>query len=111
MMNTDFTPQEAVDTVIAYSLSTGKINDEAGHFDATGDTYQYTYLYVTNIQKVDDFYVIVENYRTEDGNVTRTGNNFAVNAYTGELFKLERDERGRLSLNDLYENEDSPEGE
>lgn len=111
VMNTDFTPQEAVDTVIAYSLSTGKINDEAGHFDATGDTYQYTYLYVTNIQKVDDFYVIVENYRTEDGNVTRTGNNFAVNAYTGELFKLERDERGRLSLIDLYENEDSPEGE
>lgn len=107
VMNTDFTPEEAVQTVIQYSLSTGKINDESGHFDSTGDTYQYTYLYVTNIRKVDDFYVIVESYRTEDGKLTRTGNNFAVNAYTGKLFKLERDDKGRQSLIDLEEREDS----
>ena len=81
-----------------YCLTIGKIRNMEGDFDESGDSYVYQYLYVTNIQKVDDFYVIVEVYRTADGNMTRTGNNFAVNAYTGELFKLQRDDRGRLSL-------------
>ena len=108
VMNTEYVPDDAVKTVTEYSLSVGKIYDMEGHFDDTGDSYLYEYLYVTNIQKVDDFYVIVEVYRNADGNMTRTGNNFAVNAYTGELFKLQRDERGRLSLVDLEENEDSP---
>lgn len=108
VMNTDYTPEEAVEAVREYSISVGKIYDMEGHFDDTGDSYLYEYLYVTNIQKVDDFYVIVEVYRTADGKMTRTGNNFAVNAYTGVLFKLQRDERGRLRLIDLEENEDSP---
>lgn len=108
VMNTDYTPEEAVTAVTEYSLSVGKIYDMEGHFDNTGDSYLYQYLYVTNIQKVDDFYVIVEVYRSVDGNMTRTGNNYAVNAYTGELFKLQRDDRGRLSLIDLEENEDAP---
>ena len=57
-----------------------------------------TYLYVANINKVGDFYVIAEYYRTADGNATRTGNDFAVNIYSGERFKLQRDDRGRLNL-------------
>lgn len=97
-LNTDYTPEEAVEAVKTYSLTIGKINDMEGHFDESGDSYLYEYLYVTNIGKIDDFYVIVEVYRTADENMTRTGNNFAVNAYTGELFKLQRDDRGRLSL-------------
>lgn len=108
VMNTEYTPEEAVEDVTEYSMSIGKIYDMEGHFDESGDSYVYEYLYVTNIQKIDDFYVIVEAYRTVDGNTTRTGNNFAVNAYTGVIFKLQRDERGRLSLVDLEENEDSP---
>ena len=111
VMNTDYTPAQAVDSVIEYSMNIGKIYDAEGHFDESGDSYQYQYLYVTNINRVDDFYVIVEVYRTADGNLTRTGNNFAVNAYTGKLFKLQRDERGRLDLIDFEENEDSPDGE
>lgn len=111
VMNTDYTPEEAVTSVVEYAISSGKIRDSEGHFDESDDRYLYQYLYVTNIQKVDDFYVIVEIYRTADGNMTRTGNNFAVNAYTGELFKLQRDERGRLSLIDLEEREDSSEEE
>lgn len=97
-LNTDYTPEEAVEAVKLYCLTIGKIRNMEGKFDESEDTYVYQYLYVTNIQKVDDFYVIVEFYRTEDGDMTRTGNNFAVNAYTGELFKLQRDDRGRLSL-------------
>ncbi len=111
VMNTEYTPEEAVTDVTEYSMSIGKIYDMEGHFDESGDSYVYQYLYVTNIKKIDDFYVIVELYRTADGKTTRTGNNFAVNAYTGKLFKLQRDERGRLDLIDFEENEDSPDGE
>ncbi len=111
VMNTDYTTQEAVDSIIEHALGTGKIYDREGHFDESGDSYQYEYLYVRNINKVDDFYVIAEYYRTADGGVTRTGNNFAVNAYTGKRYKLERDDKGRLSLIDFEEREDSSEEE
>lgn len=98
VINTDLTPAEAVDSVVDYCLAVGKITDGAGHFDDSGDSYQYMYQYAVNINKAGDFYVIAECYRAADGNSTRTGNDFAVNVYTGERFKLQRDEWGRLTL-------------
>ena len=95
VMNTEFTPEEAVAKVVNYAIQSGKITDEFGHFDDTAAAYLYQYQYVTNINKVDDFYVIAEIYRGEDGTVTKTGNLFAVNAYTQELFKLQLDESSR----------------
>ena len=76
-------------------MESGKIEEESGHFNESGAAYLYQYQYVTNIDKVDDFYVIAEIYRGEDGTVTKTGNLFAVNAYTRELYKLLSDESGR----------------
>lgn len=111
ILNTDYTPEQAVASVVDYSLKTGKIIDAEGHFDESGDTYRYEYQYVRNINKVNDFYVIAEFYRSGDGNVTRTGNNFAVNVYTGEIFKLQRENNGRLSLIETEIIEDSQEGE
>jgi len=101
VMNTDFTPQQAVDSVMQYAMSTGKVYDADGHFDDSGDRYQYEYQYVTNINRVDDFYVISEIYCGADGSLAKTGNNFAVNAYTGALFKLQQDRYERLSLTEI----------
>lgn len=101
VMNTDFTPQQAVDSIMQYAMSMGKVYDADGHFDESGDRYQYEYQYVTNINMIDDFYVISEIYCGADGSLTKTGNNFAVNAYTGALFKLQQDRYGRLSLAEL----------
>lgn len=95
VMNTEFMPDEAVRNVIAYSIQSGKISDESGSFDESGAAYLYQYQYVTNINKVDDFYVIAEIYRGEDGTLTKTGNLFAVNAYNRQLYKLQVDESGR----------------
>lgn len=95
VMNTEFTPEEAVQKIVEYALQSGKIQDESGSFDESGAAYLYQYQYVTNINKIDDFYVIAEIYRGADGTVTRTGNLFAVNAYTRELWKLQTDESGR----------------
>ncbi|MCI8788162.1 MAG: tetratricopeptide repeat protein [Lachnospiraceae bacterium] len=101
IMNTEITPEMAVNSVVEYCLASGRIIDLAGRLDGSEDCYLYIYQYVTNINKVDDFYVIAEYYQTADGKSTRTGTDFAVNAYTGERFKLQRDDRGRLSLIEL----------
>lgn len=101
ILNTDFTPQQAVDSIMQYSMSTGKVYDTQGHFDESGDRYQYEYQYVTNINRVDDFYVISEIYCGADGSLTKTGNHFAVNAYTGAMFKLQQDYYGRPGLTEI----------
>ena len=68
------------------------------------------YQYVTNINRIDDFYVVAESYKTAQGAITRTGNNYAVNAYTGELFKLQQD-KGVTNLVKLEIKTDSYEEE
>ena len=95
VMNTDFMPEDAVKKVVNHAIQSGKISDESGSFDESGAAYLYQYQYVTNINKIDDFYVIAEIYRGEDGTDTKTGNLFAVNAYNQELYKLQVDESGR----------------
>ena len=94
-LNTAYTPEEAVQDVVNYCIQSGRIWDASGSFDESGAAYLYQYQYVTNINKVDDFYVIAEIYRGEDGTLTRTGNLFAANAYTRELYKLQLDENSR----------------
>ena len=95
VMNTDFMPEDAVKKVVNHAIQSGKISEESGSFDESGAAYLYQYQYVTNINKIDDFYVIAEIYRGEDGTDTKTGNLFAVNAYNQELYKLQVDESGR----------------
>ena len=94
-LNTAYTLEEAVQDVVNYCIQSGRIWDASGSFDESGAAYLYQYQYVTNINKVDDFYVIAEIYRGEDGTLTRTGNLFAANAYTRELYKLQLDENSR----------------
>jgi len=98
VMNTDYTPEQAVDSIVAYFMRSGRFYDEDGHYDDSGSSYCFEYQYVTNINSVDDFYVIAEIFRGTDGSLTRTGSNFAVNAYTGELFRLQQDDGGGWSL-------------
>lgn len=97
-MNTEYTPEEAVEDVVAYLIESGKIKDESGYFEASDARYQYEYRFVTNIEQIDDFYVISEVYRDAEGIGSRTGNHFAVNAYTKELYKLQIDEFNQYHL-------------
>ena len=101
VMNTDFTPQQAVESLMRYAVSIGKVYDEDGHFNESGDRYQYEYQYVTNINMIDDFYVISEIYCGADGSLAKTGNNYAVNAYTGAMFRLQQDRYERLNLTEI----------
>lgn len=102
VMNTEYTPQDAEKDVVAYSMESGKIYDEAGHAYDTF-IYKYQYQYVTNINEVDDFYVISEFLQGEDESLTRTGNHFAVNSYNGEVYKLQIDEHNNYTLVEIEE--------
>lgn len=108
---TEYLPEQAVEAALEYSLRTGKIRDTAGHFDDTGAIYIYEFLYVVTIDQSGDFYVIAEVQREMDGAQARTGNFYAVNAYDGNLFKLQQEGSGRLVLIAIDANQDTPMGE
>jgi tetratricopeptide (TPR) repeat protein len=87
-LNTDFTPQSAEQEIVDYCMSIGKIYDQSGHFEESSAAYKYQYQYVTNINDIDDFYVIMEIFRDTDNSLTRTGTYYAVNVYTQDIYKL-----------------------
>ena len=97
-LNTDFMPENAVRAVIDYSVETGKIYNANGTFDDTEAAYQYQYQKVIHMKDVDDFYVIAEVFKDVDGTMTKTGNFFAVNVYTGKLNKLQIDSNNNYIL-------------
>lgn len=111
ILNTDFTEDQAYDTIVEYALSSGRIIDQAGHFSDTGDIYIYEYLYVININKVSDFYVFAEVQRDADGAQARTGNFYAVDVYLGTRYKLQQSSSGRYSLEAIDGVEESKESE
>jgi len=88
VLDTDITAEMAVDKVREYSLETGKILDNSGHFDEMKACYQYQFLWVVNINDINDFYVVAEVLVDAEGIAAKTGNYFAINAYTGNFYKL-----------------------
>lgn len=108
ILNTEFTPEQAGASIVEYALSSGKIYDEAGHFDESGAMYIYEFLYVSTINQNNDCYVFAEVQRAEDGSQARTGNYYAVNIYDGTRYKLQR-ESGRSTLTVVESNEISVE--
>ncbi len=100
VMNTDFTPQNAVAAVVQYALDSGKIYDSRGYYNDSEDCYCYEYQYVTKINRIDDFYVVAEIYRTAEGALSKTGLEYAVNAYNGKIFRLHQD-NGQVNLIEL----------
>lgn len=98
-LNTEITVADAEAAIVECMMCVGKIYNEKGEFSTeSAALYKYAYQYVMNINQIDDFYVIAEIYRDEDGVQAKTGTYFAVNCYTGEYFKLQTDENGNYVL-------------
>lgn len=111
-LDAGFTSDQALTLVRSYALQSGKIYDEAGHFDETGAMYIYEFLYVATFGD-SDYYVIAEVQREAD-NITqvRTGNFYAVNVYSGIRYRLQQNGSGRFNdLIAIEENEGTPQGE
>ncbi len=98
-LDTEFTPEQALDAVRENALNSGKILDYSGHFDDTEACYQYQYLYVIRIDGASDYYVVAEMLADTQGISARTGNYFAVDIYNGSCYKLQV-ENGRYQLSD-----------
>lgn len=99
-LSTDYTPAEAVEDILEYYIASGRVYDHEGHFNETEDMYKFYYQYVVNIDDISDFYVIAV-YLSSNGVLTRTGTDYAVDIYTKEQFKLQKDNRGRYELSAL----------
>ncbi len=100
-LDTEFTPAQAVSTLVQQSVLSGRILDDAGHFDETEATYQYLYQYAASIGNHGDFYMISEMLKGIDGSMTKTGTVFAVDAYGGRCYKIERDSAGKIVLAEI----------
>lgn len=98
-LNTEFTEKDAEAAVVEYMMCTGKIYNEKGEFSTeSAAQYKYVFQYAVNINQIDDFYVIAEIYRDEEGVQAKTGTYFAVNCYTGKYYKLQIDENSNYTL-------------
>ncbi len=92
-LDTDLTPERAEELVVSYKVETGKIRDASGYTGADGDRYLYQYQCVISMQQSGAYYVISENHQ-QNGAITNTGAYFAVDAYSGKLYKLLQEEGG-----------------
>ncbi len=99
-LDTDVTPELAVDKVRKHALDTGKIVDDFGHFDDSEACYQYQYLYVIDINDINAFYVVAELFVDAQGIAAYSGNYYAVNAYSGYLYRLQIED-GSYQLSEL----------
>lgn len=109
VLMTDYTPEQAVSAIVQYSMMSGKIQDEEGHFDDSEAMYRYEYQYVTDID--GEHYYIIAELLSKDGSLTRTGTSYAVGIYSGTRYRIERVSQTRIVLADIEEKEDSQTGE
>lgn len=101
VLNTELQPTDAERIITEYVMSIGKIREQAGYFDDTTARYVYQYQYVTNINRVDDFYVIAEILVDAEEHAARTGSFFAVNVYNGSFYRLNGVETGSYELQEI----------
>lgn len=90
-LHAEYTPEQAVDRVREYLLSTGKIRDNSGHFDDTEACFEYQFLYVVPLDADRDFYVVAEELVDAEGVRTRTGDFYAVGIDSNALYRLQID--------------------
>lgn len=108
-LNTLISEKDAERKIVDYMVSTGKIYDSEGNYsEENAGQYKYQYQCVLNVNQESDYYMIAEIYKDEDGNMTKTGSYFAVDIYSGGLFKLQVDENSNYTLVEILI--DSPEG-
>lgn len=88
-LDTDFTPDMALEVLLGAMIERGRIEDWTG--TVTGELsgkYRYEFQYALSIPEAGDFYVFSEMYEDTAGVQSRTGTTYVVNAYTREYFKL-----------------------
>uniref|UniRef100_UPI0040561355 chitobiase/beta-hexosaminidase C-terminal domain-containing protein n=1 Tax=Acetatifactor sp. TaxID=1872090 RepID=UPI0040561355 len=102
VLQTDYTPEDAVKDIVAYAIKSGKIYHEDGYAVGVNEIYTYQYQYTAKFDSAD-YYVISEFVEDAEGVKAKTGNYYAVEAYYGKLFKLQIDEANNYTLVEIEE--------
>ncbi len=101
ILDTEYTTSQAQSDVVEYLLLIGKIRDRQGRIDDLGSRYEYQYQFVVDIESKGPYYVIAEILHDEEGNLTKTGTNYAVNVYSGDIYRLQKDGNNNYTLVDI----------
>lgn len=97
-LDTDFTPEMAVQELIEALVASGKLLDEEGRNATSAERYQFLYQEVRQLGDAGSFYLIVEELLNDEGQRTRTGTTYAVDIYTKEKFRLVGENSDRLEF-------------
>lgn len=100
-LQTDLTPQDASNAVISEMMERGKLFAVDGSTYEAEGKYLYIFQYALAIPEAGDYYVIAEIYEDTAGVQNKTGTDYAVNAYTGEIYRLAADVRGNYLLEEF----------
>lgn len=101
-LQTDVTPDMAIETLRSALIANGRITDHAGTLSGGLDgKYVYSFMYPVFVAYEGEFYVIEEIYEDTAGIQTKTGTLYAVDAFTKEYFKLSRNAYGDFMISPL----------
>ncbi len=101
-LQTDVTPDMAIETLRDALIAGGKIVDHAGNLSGgLPGKYVYQFLYPVFVANEGEFYVIDEIYEDTAGIQTKTGTTYAVDAFTKEYFKLSRNAYGDFMISPI----------
>ncbi|HKM33795.1 MAG TPA: chitobiase/beta-hexosaminidase C-terminal domain-containing protein [Lachnospiraceae bacterium] len=101
-LETEFTSEMAVYSLLGIMMESGKIMDYYGNAatDLNG-RYLYNFLYALGIPDQGNFYVISEIFEDSTGVQNKTGTTYAVNVNTKEYYKLSVDSLDHYILEPL----------
>lgn len=97
-LQTEYTVNNACEDLVNAMLERGKIYDAWGNSYEVEGKYKYIFQYALSVPDQGDYYVIAEVYEDTAGIQTKTGTNYAVNVYSGVMYKLETDVYGNNLL-------------
>lgn len=101
-LQTDVTPEMAIETLRSALIAKGRIVDQTGSLSGGLEgRYVYQFQYPVSVAGEGEFYVIDEIYEDTAGIQTKTGISYAVDTFTKEYFKLSRNAYGDFMISPI----------
>lgn len=97
-LQTDMTPEKAVDNVVLALYNREVLTDLQGHSIGVAGKYVFQFDTIVEIPDLGYYYILNEYVEDELGNQAKTGHLYAVEVYTGAPNRLIYDENGKMGL-------------
>lgn len=91
-LQTEYLYTDAQRDIYTLMIQNNIILDYAGTTADMMGSYHYDFIYCLHMEELGDFYVIEESYTDEQGVVTQTGIHFAVDIYSGKVYRADINE-------------------